>query len=69
MVQEAPIERILPWPPSQIVAGLRLALALIYLLALYADPEQPVRDAPLGALVLAAFMAWSALLLLTAMRD
>ena len=69
MVQEAPIERILPWPPSQIVAGLRLALALIYLLALYADPEQPVRDTPLGALVLAAFMAWSALLLLTAMRD
>ena len=60
---------MLPWLPSQIVAALRLALALIYLAALYADPEQPARDTLAGSLLLASFLAWSAVLLVAALKD
>jgi signal transduction histidine kinase len=63
------IEPGLRWLPSQIVATFRFALAVVYLVAIWADPVQPVRQASVGFALLLAYGAWSALLLLLAYRD
>lgn len=63
------IEPGLRWLPSQIVAGFRLALAVVYLVAVWADPVQPLRQAALGFAILLAYGAWAALLLLLSHRD
>ena len=57
------------WLPSQIVAGARLALAFIFLLAIWADPAQPVRQASLGIACLSAFALWSAVVLFASFND
>lgn len=63
------IEPGLRWLPSQIVAGFRLALVVVYLVAIWADPVQPLRQASIGFALLLAYAAWSALLLALAHYD
>lgn len=66
---EDPIEIKLPWLPSRIVAGFRLALALAFVVAVWSDPFQPVREAPVGYAFLLAYIGWSAALLCASFFD
>jgi len=59
----------LSWLPAQIVAGFRLVLALILVIAIWADPTQPVRQAELATLCLASYSAWALGLLAIAFRN
>lgn len=48
---------------ARVIAGLRLVLAFIFLIALYAEPSQPVRSPVLGYAILAAYLVVAAMLL------
>lgn len=57
------LKRILDYHSGRAIALCRLALALVFLLVLYADPDQPVRNAAEGFLFLGAYAVLSLALL------
>jgi signal transduction histidine kinase len=57
------LKRILDYHSGRAIALCRLALALVFLLVLYADPDQPVRNPAEGYLVLGAYAVLSLALL------
>lgn len=54
---------------SQVEAASRALVALVFLVALWLDPAEPVRNDLIGGAVLMAFLAWSAVLILIAWRS
>lgn len=57
------LKRILDYHSGRAIALCRLALALVFLLVLYADPDQPVRNSAEGFLILGAYGVLSLALL------
>lgn len=63
------LKRILDYHSGRSIALCRLALAVVFLLVLYADPDQPVRNSSEGYLVLVGYTAFSLGLLVAVWND
>lgn len=63
------LKRILDYHSGRSIALCRLALAVVFLLVLYADPDQPVRNSFEGYLVLVGYTAFSLGLLVVIWND
>ena len=64
-----PIYTFEPLLSARFVAAFRLIIALIYMVAIWADPLQPVRYAEIGHALLAAYLLWASVIVWTANRN
>lgn len=62
-------DKILSGRTGRVIATGRALLALIFLLVVWLDPNQPVRAGILGLAILSAYLLWSATLVIIAWRS
>ena len=64
-----PIYTFEPLLSARFVAAFRVIIALIYMVAIWADPLQPVRYAEIGYALLAAYLLWATVIVWAANRN
>ena len=64
-----PIYTFEPLLSARFVAAFRVIIALIYMVAIWADPLQPVRYAEIGYALIAAYLLWASVIVWAAIRN